>query len=584
VKKRLAIFFMGTVLLTVVTVLSFANAQAEQSQPASTFPVPRDQSVVFETDQTYQYFNTANPLKAYGTQWGNGWAQVVEEWDWYMNYATGEKILWRTTGWEYSKDNMSLTWHVRKGVTWNDGVPYTSADIAYTFKLWMDNPDLNGAGNASNIKSIETPDDYTVIFHFKTPDYRFHQKLRMWGGANIVAKHVYEGQDPHSFANWPPVETGPYKLQGYYNDLGLFIWERDPNYWGTKVMGKTPGPKYVIFRSAPPPDLDLKEFVAGNVDEPLPHIFTWDMIQAAQKQWNHTVLAPYMDAVSQGIVAFNTVVAPTSDRNFRWAVQYLLDRPKFVKIYPMAASTAETMWPWPAWANLKKWEVPAIKQKYGPMLRYDPAEAAKELDAAGYKMGSNGKRTLPDGKPFTLTLWSGASPDVSYQQASDFSNELTKIGIDNVLKVNGAGITPEQINKGEYSIGFDVLDIGAAFPDDPYRLFDSFSSKYAKPIGTTQLEGDRGKSRLQDPQLDAIAQKMAVTSPSDPNYINLVQQGLDRWYYDLPAVPATEKTFVQIFSNKYWTNWPQTGNMYQVPYQWWPSEIFILFELKPAAQ
>ncbi len=31
----------------------------------------------------------------------------------------------------------------------------------------------------------------------------------------------------------------------------------------------------------------------------------------------------------------------------------------------------------------------------------------------------------------------------------------------------------------------------------------------------------------------------------------------------------------------YWTNWPTTGNWYQVPYQWWPSMIFIMFEIKP---
>jgi peptide/nickel transport system substrate-binding protein len=554
---------------------------ATTSMWAQAFPVPRNQAVVVETDMKYQYFNTANPLKNFGTQWGSGWHQVVNEWDWYMDYATGQTILWRTTGWDYAADYMSLTWHVRKGVTWNDGVPYTAQDIVYTYNLWIKDPSIGGAGSAANVASVAAPDDYTVIFKFKAPDYRFHQQLRMWGGGNIVAKHIYEKVDIKTYSNWPPVETGPYKLQGWYQDNQMYVWQSDPNYWGSKVMGKTPGPKYVIFRSAPPPDLDLEEFVKGNIDMPLPHIFTIDMIRAAEKRWTNTVRSPYMDAVSTGICGFNTAKAPGNDREFRWAIQNLMNRDKLRRLYPMADSTDVTMWPWPHWATLSKWEVPSIKAKYGPMLKYDPAFAAKELDRLGYKKGSNGKRTLPDGKPFTMTLVSGAAPDYNYLVAKDFSDELTKIGIDNVLKIFGAGINDQQFGEGQYDMLFDVLDIGAAFPNDVWQMIDSFAGKWAQPIGTLQTKGDRARTRLNDPTLDAIGEKMARMNPDDPKYMDLVTQALDRWYYDLPAVPATEKMFIQTLSNKYWTNWPVPGNMYQVPYQWWPSMIFIMFEIKP---
>jgi peptide/nickel transport system substrate-binding protein len=576
-KKVVIAFFL------VLIIAGFAAAGPTQEQAtAGIFPVPRSESVVVETDQKFQYFNTANPLKNFGTQWGSGWHQVVNEWDWYMDYATGERILWRTTGWDYSSDYMQLTWHVRKGVTWNDGVPYTAQDIVYTFNLWINDPSLGGAGSAANVASVSAPDDYTVIFKFKAPDYRFHQNLRMWGGGNIVAKHIYEKQDVKTFTNWPPVETGPYKLQAWYQDNQMYVWQADPNYWGAKVMGKKPGPKYVIFRSAPPPDLDLEEFVQGNVDMPLPHIFTIDMIRAADKRWTHTVRSPYMDAVSTGISGFNTAKAPGSDREFRWALQYLLNRQKLQKIYPMADSTAITMWPWPDWKTLDKWEIPAVAQKYGPMLKYDPAKAESELDRLGYKKGSNGLRTLPDGKPFTLTLVSGAAPDFNYLVAKDFSDELTKIGIDNVLKIFGAGVTEQQFYEGQYDIHFDVLDIGAAFPNDVWQMIDSYAGKWAQPLGTVQNKGDRSRTRLNDPTLDAIGEQMARMNPDDPKNMDLVAKALDRWYYDLPSVPAVEKTFVQTMSNMYWTNWPVPGNMYQVPYQWWPSMIFIMFELKPA--
>jgi peptide/nickel transport system substrate-binding protein len=569
------------VLAVLATLLLLASGLAVAQ---TTFPVPREQAVVVETDTPYTNMNVANPLfpAGNGTQWGSGYQQAAAEWDWYMNYATGERRLWRTTGWDYNKDYTQITWHVRKGVTWNDGVAYNAQDILFTFNLWLKNPDLSGAGTAANVASVSAPDDYTVIFKLKQADPRWHMNLRMWGGGQIVAKHVYEKVDVRTYPNWPPVETGPFKLQKYYPDLGMFVWQADPNWWGTKVMGLKMGPKYIVFRKAPPPDLDLQEFVKGNIDAPLPHIFTIDMIRAAEKQWTHTVRSPYMDAVSQGITGFNCALPPTDDVKFRWAIQYLVNRQKYQRIYPMADETAVTMWPWPAWKTLEKWQVPAIKTKYEPLLRYDPAEAAKKLDEAGYKKGSDGKRTLPNGKPFTLIIWAHSSPDVGYVQASDFSSECTKIGVDNVVKLTGAGFTDQQIYKGEANIGFDVLEIYTSFPADPWGFFDMYHSKWAKPIGEVQTNGERMKARLKDPQLDAIADKMRSINPDDPSYIGLVQQALDRWYTDLPAVPAVEKTFVQTFSNMYWTNWPTTGNWYEVPYQWWPSSIFMYAQIKPA--
>jgi peptide/nickel transport system substrate-binding protein len=578
------VLWVSLLLLLVASGVVFAAAGKEE-QPAAAagkFPVPRHEAVVVETDMTYQYFNTANPLKPTGgTQWGSGWHQVVNEWDWYANYATGERILWRTTGWEYGPDYKSLTWHVRKGVTWNDGQPYTARDIEFTFNLWMKDTSLSGASTANNVASVKATDDYTVVFTFKQADYRWHHNLRMWGGGSIVAKHIYEKVDAKTYNNWPPVETGPYKLQGWYQDNGLFVWERDPNYWGTKVMGKTPGPKYVIYRSAPPPDLDLEEFVQGNVDMPLPHIFTIDMIRASQKRWDKTVVSPYTDAVSTGISGFQIGRPPMNNREFRWALQYLLNREKLMRIYPMAESTTVTMWPWPDWKTLTKWESKTIADKYGPMLKYDPAKAASELDRLGFKKGADGKRTLPDGKPFTLTLVSGKAPDFNYLVAEDFAAELTKIGIDNVLKISGAGITDQQFSQGEFDIHFDVLEIHTSFPGDPWQFIDSYSMKHNTPIGQLMTSGSRSRVRMDDPEIDKLADQLRVTDPDSAAYLPLVEKALDRWYYNLPAVPAVQKTFVQTLSGKYWSNWPVPGNMYQVPYQWWPSMIFIMFELKP---
>ena len=113
-------------------------------------------------------------------------------------------------------------------------------------------------------------------------------------------------------------------------------------------------------------------------------------------------------------------------------------------------------------------------------------------------------------------------------------------------------------------------------------MFQAFHSRHIKPIGETMTtEADRCMSRLGSKELDEIAEQMAVTPVDTPEYFELAKKGLDIWYENLPQVPAVEKMFVQTFSDKYFTGWPTEGNMYHVPYQWWPELIFILFELKP---
>ena len=584
--KRFSAWAAVALALGMALSASLATAAAmEEAASAidSRYPVPRTEAFVVETDTNYANFDIANPRVPRGTQWGSGWHQLANEWDWYINYATGEEVMWRTTGWEYAADNMSLTWHVREGVTWNDGARFTGNDIVFTFQMLMDDPGLNGASHAENVAAVTATDDYTVEFSFKQPDYRFHHKMRMWGGPGIIAAHKWRGQNPREYKNWPPVETGPYVFHSLDRDNGMFIWERDDDYWARSVHGKFPGPKYGIFRIAPPPDIDLEEFIEGAVDMPLPHIFTIDMIRTAQRRSDHVVLAPFMDAVSQGISSFNTARFPTDDPEFRWAVQHLVNREKHARIYPMAEESFVTMWPWPDWGSLDRFESAELAAKYGPELRYDPEAAEQKLDAAGYQKGADGMRRGPNGEEILLTLITRPAPDIGFQHAQDFADELRKVGIDSNMRVVDPAVFGDLAANGDYDVAFDVLGVFASFVSDPWNMLDSFHSKHAKPIGEYQTSGDRSRSRLQAPAMDAITDTLAITNPGSDDYEELVAEGLDLWFQELPMVPAVEKMFVQTFSDRYWSGWPTADNMYHVPYQWWPEIIFVLFELEPAS-
>ena len=75
------------------------------SKAQAALPVPREKTVVTEIlgSEYWTVFDSANPYIPHGSQWGSGWHQLAWEWDWYINYATGEIIYWRVTGWEFKE-------------------------------------------------------------------------------------------------------------------------------------------------------------------------------------------------------------------------------------------------------------------------------------------------------------------------------------------------------------------------------------------------------------------------------------------------------------------------------------------------
>jgi len=576
----------------VVLIFSIPSAVPVKAQPQ--LPVPRDQTVITEimSSPYFTVFDKANPFIPSGTQWGSGWHQIAQEWDWYINYATGEIIYWRVTGWEYSDDYRTFTLHIRRGVTWNDGHPYTARDIAFTMDMLKQNPDFGGSSFVREwVKSVEMPDDYTLVVHLNKPNPRFHHAFRMWSYFPIVPEHIWKNVDPKTFANWPPVDTGPYKLYKVYPEIPMFIWERRDDYWG-KNMGVFPTPKYVIWRGIPTADVDLEDFVRGDVDVVLPHIFTWEMIRTAMSRTTDITIAPYTDPCPYGINSFNVAKYPFSIREFRWAIAYLVNRPALARAYALSNGTPTTDWllPMPySWAVFDKYKpminrgLQRIKNELGFELKYDPEKAKQILDTLGFKdIDGDGFRELPNGTRFTVELLLGE--DAAHYIGYDLIDELKAIGIDATTKIGGA-LTGDLSSRGQYDIRICTHCSPGWIMGDPVPTLDVFHSKWYVPIGnTSNSPGIQGANpRYRNPELDAIIDELWTIPLDDPRAASLLEEAFYIVQRDCITVPAVEKTFVQTFSTKYWVGWPSKDNMYIVPYNWWPTFFFVLARIEPSS-
>ena len=115
------------------------------------------------------------------------------------------------TSWEVSADGKTITFHLRKGVKWHDGVAFTSADVAFSIML-MKKYHPRAAGIFADVTTVETPDPYTAIFKLQRPAPYMMVALPAVE-APMVPKHIYEKGDPNTNPNnIAPIGTGPFKF------------------------------------------------------------------------------------------------------------------------------------------------------------------------------------------------------------------------------------------------------------------------------------------------------------------------------------------------------------------------------------
>ncbi|MEX2356491.1 MAG: peptide-binding protein [Thermaerobacterales bacterium] len=133
--------------------------------------------------------------------------------------------------WEFSDDALTWTFHLREGVQWHDGHPFTAEDVRYTLETLVD-PDYGGprASDFRNLDKVIVLDDHTVEIHLKEPFAPFLDALTI----GILPEHIF-GDVPvaelrESPWNRAPVGTGPYVFKEWREGQHVVL-EAAPEFW-----------------------------------------------------------------------------------------------------------------------------------------------------------------------------------------------------------------------------------------------------------------------------------------------------------------------------------------------------------------
>lgn len=284
-----------------------------------------------------------------------------------------------------SRDGKSITFELRHGVLWQDGAPFTSADVAFTVKTILD-PKTNvlTRDGWDDIARVDTPNAYTAIFRLKRPYAAFLNRFfTPVGNPAILPKHLLEGRDVnHDPYNALPVGLGPFKYVRWNrgNDVEMVPFDR---YWGPK-----PKLREVVYDVVPNVNSLLTMVGSGELDAYV-RVPTAQLEDARTIRGTHTI---GYDTLSYGHIDFNLARPALRDLRVRRALVEAID----VKYLWSAIDRRSGFLACTPISHLS-WAFDA----HAPCYPFNLKAAAALLDEAGWKMGADGIRHK-DGQTLSL--------------------------------------------------------------------------------------------------------------------------------------------------------------------------------------
>ncbi|WP_315756599.1 MULTISPECIES: ABC transporter substrate-binding protein [unclassified Bradyrhizobium] len=314
--------------------------------------------------------------------------------------AKGQPVGVLAESWEATPDGKTVAFKLRKGITWHDGKPFTSEDVAFTaMNMWK--KILNyGSTLQLFLTAVDTPDPQTAIFRYERP-MPLNLLLRALPDLGYIsAKHIYESGDiRQNPANLAPVGTGPFKFVKY--ERGQYIMaERNTDYWRPNA----PYLDRIVWKVITDRAAAAAQMEAGELHySPFSGLTISDMARLGKDKRFIVSTKGNEGNARTNTLEFNVRRKELADVRVRRAIAHAINVPFFIENFLGD------------FAKLGTGPIPSTSTDFypganTPQYPYDKAKAAALLDEAGYKPGAGGTRfslrLLPAPWGEDISLWS----------------------------------------------------------------------------------------------------------------------------------------------------------------------------------
>ncbi len=275
----------------------------------------------------------------------------------------GDIVPCLATSWD-TPDPMTFIFHLRKGVKFSNGAPFTAADAQYTYDQIALGKESDFNGAEGPIKGTKIIDDYTFEVDLSRPDPYFLEFMSLNSDMGIIPQGWLA--QCGKTCDTTVVGTGPFTVKEWVKGDHLTL-QRNPNYWDSP----RPYLDQITFKVTPDPEAQVLQLKAGATDI---------LFQVPFKDLQTLSQTPGVTVGKHGSgslteIIWNNRVAPFDKLQVRQALAYAIDRNQIgeVAMYGNADPMGDLLPPF-HWGHDAAY----------PAATYDPNKAKALLAQAGY--------------------------------------------------------------------------------------------------------------------------------------------------------------------------------------------------------
>jgi peptide/nickel transport system substrate-binding protein len=447
---------------------------------------------------------------------------------------------WLATSYAWSNSGKTITFTLRSGVKFTNGEAFNASEAAWEFNLIKANTAINTDGLP--YAGASAPNPTTLVINFSSPVYTL---LYYIASTPMIPENIWsKAGNPATYADTNPVGTGPYELSSFTPQA--VILSANPNYWqGKPHVAKLEFPAYDSNTSA---NLALEQDQldwAGNFVQNIKTAWV-GKDPASDHYWDYGLQT---ETLIPNLTAF-----PLNSLAVREAISYGVNR-------TVISNVGEDYQQPPVQGagSLTGITLP-LDQSYvtsatsGYVASYDPTKAKQILEAAGWKMGSNGYFQL-NGKTLAFSITDPSAYTDFITDDQIIASELKSVGMDVTVTGTSVQAWTTDLQTGHFQA---IAHWGNGGPT-PYYLYDNWlDTTLTAPVGKTAT-GDY--ERFYSTQAEADLKSFAGTDNTTTQLADVVS---------MEKIVATQLPVIPLFYGVAWfeyntskfKGWPSPSDPY----------------------
>ena len=454
--------------------------------------------------------------------------------------------------WNVSRDGKQYTLHLRHGLRFSDGQPFSADDVIFTFQVYLDekvhSPQRDLLIVGGKPITVEKVDNDTVRFELSQP---YAAAERLFDGLAILPRHLLENtyREGNFSQVWnlstPPdhlAGLGPFRMKEYV--LGQrIVLEKNPYYWKEDRSGsRLPYLDELDFLVVPSEDAQVIRFQAGDTDIlsrfGAENFSVLEKQQAAKSYRLHDLGAGLEynflffnlnDLASKSLPEIARKQFWFQDVRFRQAISSAMDRAGIVRLVYNGRAT-------PLWSQVtpgnKLWMDDALPR---PARSLD--HARQLLQSAGFSWKNDGSLVDARGAPVEFSILTSSSNSQRTKMAAIIQDDLSQLGMNvHIVPLEFRSMVDRLLNTFDYEAAIMGLVSGDADPTADMNVWISSGETHlwdlrGKPATPWESEMDRlmeqqettldfaQRKRMYDRVQEIVADDLPVICLVSPNIL-----------------------------------------------------------------